>query len=431
MAGSMETSNMVETYQEVMSYKPKWESLGVSGAQAALLRLLEPDAQPLKMRAMIHGDMNILQASFDAMGLQDPKAVGWILTVYQNMLREDSSCFSLFDEALKQKMQVAKPLQALLERKDRYIMDVAAWLLTAIMGYTPHYFSEADAVSVIGKIIAGGCTEQGKIDAIANLLKSDKFRASTWKQSSVSACVFGVDTKLAQAQVLYKSVFAIWLITFDKSLVGSLIPQNIVARMQDILAQSRVEKVVRITLTVVRSLLSHRELCEQILELNLLDTVQSLEFEKWRDAELYDDIREVSQQIANQVHEMSNFDRYESELNSGKLTWSSVHTSKFWGENVMKFDQNDFRALKTLATLLMNPRTDPTTLAVACHDIGEFCTLHPLGKKKVAQLAIKERVMELMTLVKDDQRELRREALLCCQKIMLNKWQDVDGSQSQ
>jgi len=65
-------------------------------------------------------------------------------------------------------------------------------------------------------------------------------------------------------------------------------------------------------------------------------------------------------------------------------------------------------------------------LAVACHDLGEFVAMHPLGKKKVAQLNIKEQVMELMGSTDPSYREVRREALLCCQKLMLNKWQEMD-----
>ena len=52
-------------------------------------------------------------------------------------------------------------------------------------------------------------------------------------------------------------------------------------------------------------------------------------------------------------------------------------------------------ALKMLASLLQSGSTDDTTLAVACHDLGEFVTLHPLGKKKVAQLQVKEKAMLL------------------------------------
>merc|ERR1712185_135132 len=162
---------------------------------------------------------------------------------------------------------------------------------------------------------------------------------------------------------------------------------------------------------------------EDMVEEGMLEVVQNLEYEKWRDNDLYDDIREVGQMISNEVKERSNFDRYMKELESGNLAWGFIHSSKFFGENIMKFESNDFKAVKSLASLLA--QDDNTTLAVACHDIGQFVSLHPAGKKQVARLGVKERVMELMGSTDSDKREVRREALLCCQKIMLNKWQDA------
>merc|ERR1719199_827128 len=99
--------------------------------------------------------------------------------------------------------------------------------------------------------------------------------------------------------------------------------------------------------------------------------------------------------ISSEVSELSNFDRYMKELESGNLSWGFIHSSKFFGENVMKFETGEFKAVKLLAGLLAS--SDPTTLAVACHDIGEFVSLHPIGKKQVARLGVKERVMELMS----------------------------------
>merc|ERR1712060_945532 len=178
-------------------------------------------------------------------------------------------------------------------------------------------------------------------------------------------------------------------------------------------------------LTLLKNFLAHKAMCEEIVEKNLLDVVQNLEFEKWRDTELYDEIRELSAQISVEVQEMSNFDRYERELKSGKLQWGFIHSSKFWGENVMKFEKNNYDALAKLGSLLDSE--DGTTQAVACHDLGEFVALHPLGKKQVGKLGVKEKVMSLMASEDPSRKEVRREALLCCQKIMLNKWQDVDG----
>merc|ERR1711972_562017 len=227
--------------------------------------------------------------------------------------------------------------------------------------------------------------------------------------------------------VLYKHIFALWMLSYETE--GSLPfdDEVIVGKLKEALVHSRVEKVVRLSLTCLRNLLTHQAVAEQIVECGLLDVVQQLEFEKWRDAELYDDIRDMAGQIQARMQEMSNFDRYLRELEGGRLKWGFIHSPKFWAENVLKFEQNDWRALKMLAALLGS--ADSTTQAVACHDLGEFVTLHPLGKRQIAGIKgidVKEKVMQLMTLTSETNKEVRREALLCCQKIMLNKWQDVD-----
>jgi len=209
--------------------------------------------------------------------------------------------------------------------------------------------------------------------------------------------------------------------------MNSLKTAEVIKKLKSIMTESRVEKVIRLCVTVLKNFLAQKrvchEICEDIVEEGILEAVQQLEYEKWRDQELYDDIRELVALITSEVKELSNFDRYMRELESGSLSWGFIHSSKFFGENILKFDNAEFKALKLLASLLSS--ADVTTLAVACHDIGEFVSLHPLGKKQVGRLGVKERVMELMSSTEPNFREVRREALLCCQKIMLNKWQDV------
>merc|ERR1712113_917275 len=216
------------------------------------------------------------------------------------------------------------------------------------------------------------------------------------------------------------------MISFDPEITLELKRNQVIQKIKDIITTTRVEKVIRLCLTLLKNLLTCKGLGEEIVEEGMLEAVQQLEYEKWRDAELYDDIRDMLALISTEVNELSNFDRYQRELQSGNLSWGFIHSSKFWAENVLKFEQNDFRALKVLANLLADPKASPTTLAVACHDVGEFVSMHPLGKKMVAKLGVKERVMDLMSSQDVSHREARREALLCCQKIMLNKWQDLD-----
>jgi V-type H+-transporting ATPase subunit H len=362
---------------------------------------------------------------------QDPRPAQWVLTVLYDMLREDSSCFGCLEEALQQQVDLTGPLIAVLGRQslDPYVADKTAWLLSAMVGNMPSYFSEQQVKNLVEKLLEskGSCSELGVLEALANLLKTDVFRSIVWKTDGVADRIFRVHPRTAGSPVLYKMVFCIWTLSFDRQISKQLKDHSVIKKLKDILASSRVEKVVRISLTVLKQLLAHKDLCEEIVEENLLEAIQMLEFEKWRDAELYDDIREAVQTIASEVNEMSNFDRYERELQTGSLQWGFIHSSKFWADNVLKFEDNGFRALKMLASLLLSPGTDSTTLAVACHDLGEFVTLHPLGKKKVAQLNVKERIMELMSSTDASHREVRREALLCCQKIMLNKWAEMDN----
>jgi len=66
--------------------------------------------------------------------------------------------------------------------------------------------------------------------------------------------------------------------------------------------------------------------------------------------------------------------------------------------------------------VIVRTAKDPETLAVACHDLGEFARLHPVGKQIATNKGAKDKMLELMS---NSQREVAREALLCVQKLML------------
>ena len=99
------------------------------------------------------------------------------------------------------------------------------------------------------------------------------------------------------------------------------------------------------------------------------------------------------------------YDEYSSELSSGHLSWSPVHESDmFWKENAAKLNDKDYEQLKyvwytsisscTLLTKgvnrtlikLLKDSNDPTVLAVASHDVGQYVKHYQPGKKSVPQL---------------------------------------------
>jgi V-type H+-transporting ATPase subunit H len=329
---------------------------------------------------------------------------------------------------LHKKVAVYQPLLAACTRQGacQYAADKSAWLLSSIMSNFPIFFSQAEVTGFVEALLRGSpCSDLGTLEAIVNLLKCDDFRRSVWELPGVAPIVTTVKVEGTPPPSLYKCVFSMWLLSFDAEGTIKLKVEVMAKKLREIVASCRVEKVIRLSLTVLKNFLGRSDFAEQVVELGVLELVQALEYEKWRDAELYDDIRELASAISLRVADMSNFDRYAKELHEGHLKWGFIHSPKFWADNVLKFEQNNYAPLKLLAGLLSS--NDPVTLAVACHDIGEFVTNHPLGKKQISSLAVKERVMELMGSTNPDHREVRREALLCCQKIMLNKWQDMDN----
>lgn len=344
------------------------------------------------------------------------------LTEYYNMLREDSSKYGLFEQASNLGCDFKSMLTVVTQGSEE-TADKAAWVLSSIMSHQPRSVGIPSVSDFLGTL--SKCSELGRLEAITNLLKFEGYRMDVWLHPSTSHHILSKMDPQTPAPVLYKSIFATWMLSFSPEIVADLKHReaNVVKKLKDILVHSRVEKVIRLSMAVLKNFLGHKAMCEDIVNENIMEAVQQLEYEKWRDPELYDDIASVAQKIGYEVNEMSSFERYLQEVKLGVLTWGYLHTSKFFAENITKFESDNFASLTMLAECLQS--SDTTTLAVACHDIGEFVSLHPSGKKLVAMKSpeIKEKVMTLMA--SQDDREVRREALLCCQKLMLNKWQDL------
>jgi len=157
-------------------------------------------------------------------------------------------------------------------------------------------------------------------------------------------------------------------------------------------------------------------------EQGTVDLVTALEYEKWRDEELVAAIKSTVSALHAEVKLLTNFERFEREVNSGTLRWGFIHSDRFWVENVLKCEQKNFGVIDRLMVIIRTSH-DPESLAVACHDLGEFARLHPVGKQIATSKGAKDKMLELMS---SSQREVAREALLCVQKLMLQKAADLN-----
>ena len=90
----------------------------------------------------------------------------------------------------------------------------------------------------------------------------------------------------------------------------------------------------------------------------------------------------------------------------------------FWKDNHKAFEAENCAAIKTLVALLV-PESDAQTLAVACHDIGEFVKHHPEGRRLMTQFGAK---LAVMAILKHSDPEVQKHALTAVQRLMVINW---------
>jgi len=92
-------------------------------------------------------------------------------------------------------------------------------------------------------------------------------------------------------------VFAFWMLTYDAECMESLAGKAAEKIKKFLTSETKVEKVVRLSLVVLQGFLKSKALTEDLASNGLLEVVQSLGYEKYRDNDLYEQIRALGQSI--------------------------------------------------------------------------------------------------------------------------------------
>ncbi|KAI4834639.1 V-type proton ATPase subunit H [Plasmodium brasilianum] len=377
---------------------------------------------------------NCLQTDFNIHLIQ------YVLTIFYEIIRNDGSSYSYILSILSDK-NLYTYLMKLCTHNDIYIADKSSFLLSGSFCYNNNYFTDTEIKDFILKIDFFNVTEEGKMDIYINILKIDEYRKDIYELEQFLTIINkNLDLANNNANKQYKSVFCVWLLTFKDYFIRKLYKNNIIIVVINLFKKCRVEKILRVSLNIIKNIMHMDDCFEIIVDNNIIQTLTVLQYDKWRDNDIYDTIVQLLHKLDQRVKNYSNFERYCHELSNGKLKWSILHTEKFWLENVMQFEKDEFKAIQQLSDIIKNyahnfahkndsnqtkEEVDNVTVAVACFDIGEFARLYPNGKKICQKFKIKENVMILIA-TKD--RDIVREALLCAQKIMLNNWQSLSNA---
>merc|ERR1719216_663347 len=157
-----------------------------------------------------------------------------------------------------------------------------------------------------------------------------------------------------------------------------------------------------------------------MVQCKVMKQLEFLEQRKFEDEDIQGDIEFLKEKMEISLQDLSSFDEYITEVKSGRLEWSPVHRSeKFWRENAHHLNDRNYELLKILIQLLETSK-DPLILSVACFDLGEYVRHYSRGKHVLEQLGGKTMVM---TLLAHEDPNVRYEALLAVQKLMVHNWE--------
>lgn len=155
----------------------------------------------------------------------------------------------------------------------------------------------------------------------------------------------------------------------------------------------------------------------------LAKLVANLQQRGFADEELTGALADLERGAVSRARDASSWESYVAELRGGSLHWSAAHSDEgFWRECASRLTDNNCELLRVLVTVLTSSASSAATLAVACHDLGEFATHYPAGRFLVADVGGKARAMALLTHADPD---VRKHALLCTQKLLVANWQFI------
>ncbi|KAL5234808.1 hypothetical protein ACI65C_002218 [Semiaphis heraclei] len=357
--------------------------------------------------------------------------IQYILVLIDDLLTENRSRVEIFHEyALKKNEPVCEKFLNLLNAEDGFINKISAQIIAKIACYSTDLIDQIDLqfyLSWINKQLLSANNEymHSLARCLQMLLRRDEYRTAFISVNGISTLLSLLSGRV-NFQIQYQLIFCVWAMTFNPSLAEQINKFNVIPILADILNDSVIEKVTRIILAVFRNLIEKPEdntisieHCIAMVRCKVLKQLSIFEQRKFNDEDIVEDIQFLNEHLQASVQDFSSFDGYETEVKSGQLEWSPVHRSvQFWQENAPRLNEKNHELLRILMHLLETSK-DPLVLCVASFDIGEYLKHYPRGKLIIEQLGGKHLFMQLLS---HDNPNVRYEALLVVQKLMVHNW---------
>lgn len=227
-------------------------------------------------------------------------------------------------------------------------------------------------------------------------------------------------------QFLYELCFVLWSMSLNiasgdsQATITAFSQGGAVHWLSELVAAAPTRKVSRMALACLHNLAKAEDsnLLTEIFATNLPRLVDNMvdndSYKVQKDAEFEADVKGLATVLEKNFRELSTFERWATEVNSGSLRWGIVHTAKFWKDNIKFMETDDWAMLNKLIVCLDS--ADPVTISVALFDLGEFTRLYPNGRVITTKLGGKDKALKL---VQSDNEDIQRQALQSVSKIMI------------
>merc|ERR1719328_401374 len=346
------------------------------------------------------------------------QTVQYLLTLVDDFLQEDKARVAIFrDYSRKRKESVWAAFLNLLNRPDGFIQNMTSRVVAKMACWSPEQMQGSDLQYYLTWLkdqlrMTGNEYVQSVARCLQMMLRIDNYRQAFMAVDGIGTVVSVLSGRV-NFQIQYQLTFCLWVTSFSVPLATKLNKYGVIPILADILSDAQKEKVSRIILAVFRNLIEKpeeaevkKENCISMVQCKVMKQLELLEQRKFEDEDIQEDI--------------SSYDEYVTEVRSGRLEWSPVHRSeKFWRENAAKLNDRNYELLKILINLLETSK-DHLVLSVACFDLGEYVRHYQRGKHVLEQLNGKTLVMSLLG---HDDPNVRYEALLAVQKLMVHNWE--------
>jgi len=435
---SAATSALQMRAQEVRATRVNWQSYlqskMISQEDFNFITRYDSAGDPqAREKVVSENQMQCAKTFYNLLGhISKDQTIQYLLTLVDDFLQENKSRVNILRQYSRSKKEsVWAHFLNLLTRPDPFIQNMTARVVAKMACWSQELMAGSDLQYYLTWLkdqlrLPNNEYIQSVARCLQMLLRIDSYRLAFVSVDGVATLVSVLSGRV-NFQIQYQLAFCLWVTSFNPDLATRLNKFGVIPILADILSDAQKEKVSRIILAVFRNLIEKptepevkKENCISLVQCKVMKQLELLEQRKFDDEDIQEDITFLTERMTASVQDLSSYDEYVTEVRAGRLEWSPVHRSeKFWRENAAKFNDKNYELLKLLLALLETSK-DPLVLSVACFDLGEYVRHYQRGKHVLEQLGGKTMVMALLG---HDDPNVRYEALLAVQKLMVHNWE--------